>query len=73
MAELIESSLRRVLRRAADGRTLDVDEAAILRGARGAALDALLAAAGAVRDAGLAGAGRAGTVTYSKKVFIPLT
>ncbi|MEN3310173.1 MAG: synthase, partial [Micromonosporaceae bacterium] len=42
-------------------------------GARGAALDALLAAAGAVRDAGLAGAGRAGTVTYSKKVFIPLT
>jgi FO synthase len=73
VAEEIESSLRRVLRRAADGRTLDVDEAAILLGARGAALDRLLASAAAVRDAGLVDAGRPGTVTYSKKVFIPLT
>jgi FO synthase len=73
VAEVIESSLRRVLRRAADGRTLDVDEAATLLGARGAALDELLSSAGTVRDAGLVQAGRSGTVTYSKKVFIPLT
>ena len=45
----------------------------MLLAARGAALDDLLAAAGAVRDAGLADAGRPGVVTYSKKVFIPLT
>jgi FO synthase len=61
------------VRRAAQGRTLDVTEAAVLFGARGAALDELLRAAGAVRDAGLASVGRPGVVTYSKKVFIPLT
>jgi FO synthase len=48
-------------------------ESAVLLGARGVALDELLAAAASVRDAGLVSAGRAGTVTYSKKVFIPLT
>jgi FO synthase len=32
-----------------------------------------MAAAAAVRDAGLASAGRPGVVTYSRKVFIPLT
>ncbi|GAA5195157.1 bifunctional FO biosynthesis protein CofGH [Rugosimonospora acidiphila] len=65
--------LRRALRRATDGRSLDVDEAAILLSARGEALDRLLAHASAVRDAGLAEAGRPGVVTFSKKVFIPLT
>jgi FO synthase len=50
-----------------------VTESAVLLGARGEALDALLAAAASVRDAGLATAGRPGVVTYSKKVFIPLT
>ncbi|HYN93227.1 MAG TPA: bifunctional FO biosynthesis protein CofGH [Pilimelia sp.] len=68
-----ESSIRRALRRAVDGRSLDVPEAAVLLAARGAALDDLLAAAGSVRDAGLVAAGRPGVVTYSKKVFIPLT
>src|SRR4051794_27877000 len=65
--------MRRALRRATDGLTLDVTEAAVLLAARGDDLDALLAAAGAVRDAGLLAAGRPGIVTYSKKVFIPLT
>jgi FO synthase len=65
--------MRRALRRAADGRSLDVDEAAVLMSARGEALDRLLAHAGAVRDAGLVEAGRPGVVTFSKKVFIPLT
>ncbi|HEX6968052.1 MAG TPA: bifunctional FO biosynthesis protein CofGH [Micromonosporaceae bacterium] len=68
-----EASLRRALRRAADGRPLDVAEAAVLLGARGEFLDELLAIAGAVRDAGLHDAGRPGVVTFSKKVFIPLT
>jgi FO synthase len=67
------ASMRRALRRAADGRALDVTEAAVLVGARDEALDELLAAAAAVRDAGLVAAGRPGTVTYSRKVFIPLT
>ena len=51
-------------------------EAETLLHARGWArrpLDRLLAAAGRVRDAGLASAGRPGVVTYSRKVFIPLT
>ncbi|GIH12030.1 FO synthase [Rugosimonospora africana] len=69
----ISTAMRRALHRAADGRSLDVDEAAILLSARGEALDRLLAQAGAVRDAGLVEAGRPGVVTFSKKVFIPLT
>ncbi len=68
-----DSAIRRALRRASDGRPLDEAEAAVLLGARGDQLDQLLAVAAGVRDAGLADAGRAGIVTYSKKVFIPLT
>lgn len=68
-----EASVRRALRRAASGRALDADEATALLSARGAALDELLRVAGAIRDAGLRAAGRPGVVTYSKKVFIPLT
>ncbi|GAA1008735.1 FO synthase [Acrocarpospora pleiomorpha] len=65
--------MRRALARARDGKTLDVAEAAVLLRARGADLDVLLEHAGRVRDAGLAAAGRSGVVTYSRKVFIPLT
>ncbi|HZN17916.1 MAG TPA: bifunctional FO biosynthesis protein CofGH [Micromonosporaceae bacterium] len=68
-----EASLRRALHRAVDGRPIDATEAETLLHARGPALDELLAAAGAVRDAGLVDAGRPGVVTYSRKVFIPLT
>lgn len=68
-----ESAVRRALRRARDGAVLDVTEAAVLLAARGEQLDALLAAASTVRDAGLVDAGRPGVVTYSRKVFIPLT
>ena len=67
------AGLRRALARARDGKALDVAEAAVLLQARGADLDALCAAAARVRDQGLADAGRPGTVTYSRKVFIPLT
>ncbi|MFU8870551.1 bifunctional FO biosynthesis protein CofGH [Micromonospora sp. SL4-19] len=68
-----EASVRRALRRAATGRALDADEASALLTARGDALDELLRTAGEVRDAGLREAGRPGVVTFSKKVFIPLT
>ncbi|WP_086820135.1 bifunctional FO biosynthesis protein CofGH [Allokutzneria sp. NRRL B-24872] len=68
-----DAAVRRALRRARDGAALDVTEAAVLLSARGAHLDELLAAAGTVRDAHLAAEGRTGVVTYSRKVFIPLT
>jgi FO synthase len=67
------SALRRALARARDGKALDQAEATILLQARGDDLTALLGHAGRVRDSGLAAAGRAGVITYSRKVFIPLT
>ncbi|GAA3526259.1 bifunctional FO biosynthesis protein CofGH [Nonomuraea rosea] len=68
-----DSALRRALARARDGKTLDVTEATVLLHARGEHLDALLEHASRVRDAGLKAVGREGIITYSKKVFIPLT
>ncbi|MCU1594282.1 MAG: Radical domain protein, partial [Frankiales bacterium] len=65
--------MRRALARARDGKVLDLDEATILLAARDEDLDLLCAAAARVRDQGLETAGRPGTVTYSRKVFIPLT
>jgi len=67
------SALRRALARARDGKPLDQGEAATLLHARGADLDRLLGYAGRARDGGLATAGRPGVITYSRKVFIPLT
>jgi len=67
------TAMRRALARADAGKALDPVEAEVLLHARGADLDALCAIAGRVRDAGLAAAGRPATVTYSRKVFIPLT
>ena len=67
------AALRRALARARDGKALDQAEAAILLQARGDDLTALLAHAARVRDSGLAAAGRSGVITYSRKVFIPLT
>ncbi|MFD4642672.1 bifunctional FO biosynthesis protein CofGH [Lentzea sp. NPDC058436] len=67
------AAMRRALRRASDGAVLDATEAAVLLHAREDDLDALLAAAGKVRDAHLLAEGRAGIVTYSRSVFIPLT
>jgi len=67
------SERHRALARARTGRSLSIDEAAALLAARGAELDELCATAAAVRDAGLRDAGRPGQVTYSPKVFIPLT
>ncbi|HEY2506710.1 MAG TPA: bifunctional FO biosynthesis protein CofGH [Streptosporangiaceae bacterium] len=67
------SAIRRSLARARDGKSLDQDEAVVLLQARGDDLTALLGHAARVRDAGLERAGRPGVITYSRKVFIPLT
>jgi FO synthase len=55
------------------GKAVDLDEAVALLAARSDDLDRLCEAAVRVRDAGLADAGRPGIITYSRKVFIPLT
>ncbi|WP_037575001.1 bifunctional FO biosynthesis protein CofGH [Phaeacidiphilus oryzae] len=65
--------MRRALRRARDGVSVDTAEAAVLLQARGEDLRDLCATAARIRDAGLEAAGRPGVVTYSRKVFIPLT
>ncbi len=69
--------VRRALARAERGAVLDVAEATALLAASGESLDRLCAAAARVRDAGLVAAGRVvdgrGVVTYSPKVFIPIT
>ncbi len=56
-----------------DGKALEPAEAAVLLQARGDDLTTLLGHAGRVRDSGLTAAGRPGVITYSRKVFIPLT
>ncbi|WP_107659127.1 bifunctional FO biosynthesis protein CofGH [Nocardia suismassiliense] len=67
------SAMRRALRRARDGVTLNVDEAAVLLHATGDDLKDLSHSAARVRDAGLESAGRPKTISYSRNVFIPLT
>jgi FO synthase len=79
--EVLDRLRPRALHRAEEGRTLDRAEAAALLGARGGDLERLCAVAARVRDAapwyrpgGVARApdGRP-RVTYSRKVFVPLT
>jgi FO synthase len=72
------SAIRRVLRRARDGVALNVDEAAVAMTARGEDLADLYRSAARVRDAGLESAGRRGAggrlpISYSRKVFVPVT
>jgi FO synthase len=57
----------------AGGSSPDRADAEVLLHARGADLDRLLAVAGTMRDTGLTQAGRPGVITYSRKVFVPLT
>ena len=68
-----EGEVRRALIRAEAGKTLNVEETAALLDARGPALPRLQAVARRLRDQGLAEALRPGQITYSPKVFIPLT
>jgi FO synthase len=67
------SAMRRALARARDGKSLDQDEATTLLAARGDDLATLSGYASRTRDAGLVQAGRPDVLTYSRKVFIPLT
>jgi FO synthase len=66
--ELRAHGIRRALVRARDGKSLTVTEVESLLGARGPALDELLALAARLRDLG-----HGQTITYSPKVFVPLT
>lgn len=69
-------AMRAALGRARDGATLDLDAAVVLLRARGADLVELCESAARVRDAGLRASGYAGEtlpITYSRKVFIPIT
>ncbi len=72
--EMLARLRRKALRRAEQGLTLSRDEGAALMTCRGVELDRLVAIAGRVRDAGVRRRddGRP-IVTYSRKVFIPLT
>ncbi|MEO6470568.1 MAG: 7,8-didemethyl-8-hydroxy-5-deazariboflavin synthase CofG, partial [Aeromicrobium sp.] len=65
--------ITRAVARAESGKSIDVAEASALLAARGEELDRLMGVARRVRDAGLVEVGRPGVVTYSPKVFIPLT
>ncbi|HEY3478160.1 MAG TPA: 7,8-didemethyl-8-hydroxy-5-deazariboflavin synthase CofG, partial [Streptomyces sp.] len=67
------NAMRRALHRVDAGVALDTAEAAVLLQARGDDLARLAGSAARVRDAGLEAAGRPGVITYSRKVFIPLT
>jgi FO synthase len=67
------AAIRRALARVRRGAAIDVAESTALLAARGEQLDELCVAAARVRDAGLVAAGRRGVVTYSPKVFIPVT
>jgi FO synthase len=67
------NAIRRALARARDGKPLDQAEVGVLLHVRGEQLTELLSYAARTRDAGLAAAGRPGVITYSRKVFIPLT
>jgi FO synthase len=61
-------AVNRALARARAGKSLSIDELEALLGVRGDALEELLGIAQSLRDAGH---GR--TITYSRKVFVPLT
>jgi signal transduction histidine kinase len=68
MPQATPQQLRRAVARAGSGKALSLDETEALLWARGDDLERLMAVASGLRDLGH---GR--TVTYSRKVFIPLT
>jgi len=61
------------LERAERGDRPDVDAALALLAAKDDDFDRMLRLAASVRDVGLEEAGRPGVITYSRKVFVPLT
>ncbi|MCH5643728.1 MULTISPECIES: 7,8-didemethyl-8-hydroxy-5-deazariboflavin synthase CofG [unclassified Gordonia (in: high G+C Gram-positive bacteria)] len=67
------TSVVQALDAARAGEPIGLDRAVALLSCAGEDLVALQAIAGQIRDAGLAAVGRAGQITYSRKVFVPLT
>lgn len=67
------SGLRRALARAASGKTLDQREVEILLACTGVELEELLAVSSAIHDQVLQASAVDAPITYSPKVFIPLT
>ncbi|HZP15820.1 MAG TPA: 7,8-didemethyl-8-hydroxy-5-deazariboflavin synthase CofG, partial [Nocardioides sp.] len=67
------AEIRRALVRVERGAAIDVAEATALLQASGEDLIRLSAVAASIRDAGLVEAGRPGVITYSPKVFLPIT
>ena len=61
------------LERAETGEPVSVDDAELLLLCRGDDLERLFDVASRLRDEGLARAGRPGVITFSKKVFLPIT
>ncbi len=72
-ARAVSADVASALDRAAAGDRLDIADAEALLAATGADLERLLTIAGEARDAGGEASGRPGVITYSRKVFIPLT
>ena len=71
--QVTAAQVRRALARVERGASVDVPEATALLTAGAEDLERLCAVAARVRDAGLRDLGRPGVVTYSPKVFIPVT
>ncbi len=67
------SAVRDALERAASDAPVTVDDAELLLAARGDDLERLFEIASRRRDEGLERAGRPGVITFSKKVFLPIT
>ena len=67
------SSVEEILERVMAGARATTDEAEALLQARGDDLERLLHVASHLRDLGLSRAGRPGVITYSRKVFLPVT
>jgi FO synthase len=68
VAAVTSHAVRRALARAEQGKALSVDEATGLMGARGQDLERLMSIAAHLRDLG-----SGDRITYSRKVFVPLT
>ena len=68
-----QRSFAEAFERAAAGFRLDADDAEVLLSAEGDDAARVRGLAAEMRDAGLREAGRPGVITYSRKVFVPLT
>ncbi len=69
----VRSGVADALEWAASGELVSVDDAELLLRCRGDELERLFDVASRLRDEGLERAGRPGVITFSKKVFLPIT